>query len=104
MDLSSNLVFVFLVNNGFLDIPRKYHRFIRHRSGIPPTYVNRSIGWRPQPMETPTLKGGKDDREESHDRREGEGWFIWTHITPTYRHREQGILSKVYPHHSNRIH
>jgi hypothetical protein len=60
------------------------------------------FGWSPQPMETPTLKGGKDEREESHDRREGEGWCVWTHITPRYRHREQGILSQVYPHHGNR--
>ena len=87
MDLSSNLVFVFLVNNGFLDIPRKYHRFIRHRSGIPPTYVNRSIGWRPQPMETPTLKGGKDERSPSlttggrvkNGASGPTGWCVWTH-------------------------
>ena len=42
--------------------PRLYHRFIDHRLGKPPTYVNRSIGWSPQPIETPTLKGGKDER------------------------------------------
>ena len=38
---------------------RLYHRFIGHRLGSPPTYVNRFIGWNPQPMETPTLERGK---------------------------------------------
>ena len=31
-----------------------------------------------------------------------EPWFAWTHITTPYRHREQGILPQVHPHHSNR--
>ena len=25
-----------------------------------------------------------------------EGWYIWTHIVPPRRHREQGILVQVY--------
>ena len=33
--------------------PRSVYRFIHQRLGIPPTYVNRYIGWIPQPMETP---------------------------------------------------
>ena len=53
-------------------------------------------------METPTLKEGKQRGHQNRDRRKGEGWCAWTHIAPPCRHREQGMLAQVHPHHSNR--
>ena len=54
--------------------PRAVHRSIGHSLGIPPTYVNRSIGWSPQPMETQTSDcGGSGMRQNDQSSEVGSG-------------------------------